>query len=531
MVFASLARKLAPVDEVSDKDVADAWRWFRLNGIGTQVMETLTLGTFLTAFALQLGASNAFIGLLAAAPYLANFGQLVGVYLVETLRNRRLVTVVAGFTARPLLFLLPLAALVPEPRWGLVLVFCIVLVRYFIGSIQGVAWNSLVRDLIDERQRGSFFGARVRVMTAIGMVMGLLAGVFADHWAKFDLGPQKWAYCVLFVIAGICGASAIWPLTWIKEPRMAPLAEPPKLLSMLGRPFQDPNFRNLMIFLVAWNFAVNLAAPFFTVHMFQRLQLNVFTVTALATTSQFANISVLAIFGRLTDRFSGKSVMAVAAPLFLLCVFSWVFTTRPADSNTTLALLAGIHLVTGVATAGITIASTTIAMRLAPAEHATAYLTANGLLTSLAAGIAPVVGGLTADFFIDQRLSLVFHWHSAQRDIAFETLKIEHWDFFFVLAGLVGLYALHRLSHVVEKGSVPERVVIGEFLAETKRNIQNISPVAGLKQLTEWPFVMVQRRILLSRLEAKRAALREQRRAGRRADKPESGGAADQTGD
>jgi hypothetical protein len=110
-------------------------------------------------------------------------------------------------------------------------------------------------------------------------------------------------------------------------------------------------------------------------------------------------------------------------------------------------------------------------------------------------------------------------------------LKIEHWDFFFVLAGLVGLYALHRLSHVVEKGSVPERVVIGEFLAETKRNIQNISPVAGLKQLTEWPFVMVQRRILLSRLEAKRAALREQRRAGRRADKPESGGAADQTGD
>ncbi|MEK9752628.1 MAG: MFS transporter [Rhodospirillaceae bacterium] len=331
---------------------------------------------------------------------------------------------------------------------------------------------------------------------------------------------------MLFVVAGICGALAIWPLARIREPRLAPALEPPKLTALLEKPFQDPNFRNLMIFLVAWNFAVNLAAPFFTVHMFQRLELNVFTVTALATTSQVANIAVLATFGRLTDRFSAKSVMAVSAPLFLLCVFAWVFTTRPAEATTTIALLAGIHLVTGIATAGVTIASTTIAMRLAPREHATAYLTANGLLTSLAAGIAPVLGGLTADFFINQRLSLVLHWHSAERDIAFETLKIEHWDFFFVLAGLFGLYALHRLSHVVEKGSVSERVVIGEFLAETKRNIQNISPVAGLKQLTEWPFAMIQRRVFRSRLEAVREARRQAR-----STPPPGGGASDQTGD
>ena len=268
MVYAWLSKKFPPVDEPTEKDTADAWRWFRLNGIGTQTMETLTLGTFLTAFALQLGASNAFIGLLAAAPYLANFGQLVGVYLVETHRNRLVIAVIAGLSSRPLLFLLPLAALIPEPRWGLILVFCIVLVRYFIGSILGVAWNSLVRDLIAEGQRGSFFGPRVRIMTAIGMVMGLAAGIFVDHWPKFDLGPQKWAYCVLFAVAGICGSAAIWPLTRIKEPRMAPAAEPPKMLSILRKPFQDANFRNLMIFLVAWNFSVNLAAPFFTVHMF-----------------------------------------------------------------------------------------------------------------------------------------------------------------------------------------------------------------------------------------------------------------------
>jgi len=491
-----MARRMTPVDTVGETEIADARRWLKLNGIGTQMMETLTLGTFLTAFALQLGASNLFIGLLAAAPYLANFGQLAGVYLVETVRNRRLVAIVAGLCSRPLLLVLPFAALIHDTRIGLTMIFFIILVRYCIGAMLGVAWNSMVRDLIPEDQRGQFFGGRMRVMMAIGMVAGLAAGAFVDKWPSFTPFDEKWAYACLFVVAGLCGTAALWPLSRVAEPRMAPAVEPPRLAQILKKLFQDVNFRNLMLFLASWNFAVNLAAPFFTVHMFQRLDLNVFTVTALATTSQLANIAVLSVVGRLTDRFSSKSVMAVSAPLFLLCIFAWVFTTRPNDLSTTLVLLGCIHVATGIATAGVTIASTTIAMRLAPSEHATAYLTANGLLSSLSAGIAPVIGGLTADFFIDKRISLVVHWHSALKDVAIETLKIEHWDFFFVLAGLFGVYALHRLSKVVEQGSVSERVVIGEFLAETRRNIQNVSPIAGLRQLTEWPFAMLQRRLL-----------------------------------
>ena len=38
-------------------------------------------------------------------------------------------------------------------------------------------------------------------------------------------------------------------------------------LSLLTTPLRDSNFRHLVLFLSSWNFAVNLAAPFFTVYM------------------------------------------------------------------------------------------------------------------------------------------------------------------------------------------------------------------------------------------------------------------------
>ncbi len=492
MVFARLMHGWRPTETVSAANLENSKRFLMLNGLGTQAMETLTLGTFLTAFALSLGAENVFIGLLAAAPHLASIGQLAGMYLVERFRNRRVISMIAGFISRPMLFLLALGALLSDHAVALGLVLFVILVRYCIGAIQGISWNSWIRDLIPVDQRGAFFSRRVRVMTIVGMVLGLATGLFLDRWVSFGLGPQKWAYFVIFTLAGSVGMVAVGFLARVSEPAMSPAPESPNILRMLRRPFQDTNFRNLMIFLAAWNFAVNLAAPFFTVHMFQRLELNVFTVTALATTSQITNILVLNTVGILTDRFSGKSVMSVSAPLLIICIFAWIFTTRPETATATLALLAGIHMVMGVATAGVTIASTTIAMRLAPSEHATAFMTANGLFSSAAAGIAPVIGGLTADFFADQKLSILIHWQGPVKELTLETFKVEHWDFFFLLAGLIGLYALHRLSLVKEEGSVDQTIVLTAFMAETKRTINNVSSVAGLRAATEWPFAIIQ---------------------------------------
>ncbi|HMP62966.1 MAG TPA: hypothetical protein PKA17_07770, partial [Phenylobacterium sp.] len=85
------------------------------------------------------------------------------------------------------------------------------------------------------------------------------------------------------------------------------------VLRLLRAPLRDENFRRLIVFLSSWQFAVNLASPFFTVYFVSQLNYPITFVIVLSVVSQAANIAVLRTWGQLSDRFSNKSVLHVAA--------------------------------------------------------------------------------------------------------------------------------------------------------------------------------------------------------------------------
>jgi MFS family permease len=210
-------------------------------------------------------------------------------------------------------------------------------------------------------------------------------------------------------------------------------------------------------------------------------------VIALTVLSQIMNLAFLRIWGKFTDQFSNKSVLALCGPLFLACILAWTFTTMPEKHLGTIPLLVAIHMFMGISIAGVTLASGNIALKSAPKEQATAYLAANGIVNSLAAGIGPILGGKFADFFAARELSLTLNWRSPVREVAFYTLNFQHWDFFFFLAFLIGLYSIHRLMKVREVGEVEEKIVINEFLSEIRRPLSNLSTVGGLRQMIVFP--------------------------------------------
>src|SRR3954465_4899374 len=75
------------------------------DGLATEAMSCLTEGAFLVALALQLGASNFQIGLLAALPTFTNVFQLTAIWLVQRYKSRRAITVISLFLARVPLFI------------------------------------------------------------------------------------------------------------------------------------------------------------------------------------------------------------------------------------------------------------------------------------------------------------------------------------------------------------------------------------------------------------------------------------------
>jgi MFS family permease len=493
-IMARLRTHLAPSDNFTLEEQREGIRWWMHNSIGSQVMDTLTVGAFLTAFALELGASTITIGLLAAIPHLTQVLQVAGVYLDDRWRNRRLICVLFTGASRPMFLLMAAAAFVQPTELALALFATAFAARYALTALMSCSWASWIRDLVPEAERGVLTGRRLVLMSLVSIVLGLLAAGFVDVWKAYSLGPAALAYAILFALAFIGGVASTWCMARMSEPHVPSNLMDLDLLARLRHPFHDANFRRLLTFTATWNFAINLAAPFFMVHMLKRLGLELSVVMALTLLSQAVNILVLQRWGDIADRLSNKSVLRVCAPLFIACIFAWTFTTFPERHALTIPLLVVIHVFTGFATAGVTVASGNIAMKLAPHGDATAYLATNSLLISLTAGVAPVIGGLLAHLFTERELSLILRWRTPQGALEFGTLSLSQWDFFFAIATAVGLVAIILLGRVREVGEVDEKVVLSEMYLQAKRFVQNVSSIAGLHQAGHFPFDKLRRR-------------------------------------
>jgi MFS family permease len=482
---------LRPQAEITAEKVEQGKRALIHDGAWANVVGALTSGVLLVGFALALGASDQIIGILAAIPFITQLAQLPAIRLIAALRRRKAITVIASSSGRVLLLLIALLPFLPERELALALLIGGQLAVCALSAVGGCAWNSWIHDLLPKQGLGDFFARRLFWSTAMGMAASLLAGWVIDHATTlFGEGHTVYAYSVISLLGAAAGFASSWWLTRVPEPRMrAPdPAARPALFAMLRAPLRDPNFRRLIVFMVAWNFATNLAAPFIPVYIVHQLGYDLGFVVVLAVLSQLANVTTLHLWGLIADRFSIKSVLAVAAPVFLACIFALPYTHTPERHALTMPMLVVLHLLMGGAAAGVGLGTGTIGMKLARDEDATAYLAALGLFGALAAGIAPIIGGALSQWFADKELSLLIHWRATALATDVVALRLRHWDFFFAIAFLLGLYAIFRLDKVREEGEVDQREVAREFMLEAQRCIRNLSTVAGLRVLTRAPF-------------------------------------------
>ncbi|MGD9638916.1 MAG: MFS transporter [Alphaproteobacteria bacterium] len=486
----SFFENIAPKEDVTDEELEAGIPWYFKDGVASQILDSITVGPFLIAFALDLGANNIVIGLLAAIPFLTQLFQLPAIFLIERTKARKAVTLAACAIYRPMLLVMGSAAFFLGSPFALPVLVSGFAGRYILGSISACSWNSWMKDFLPEDRIGKIFANRMFKMMVASVIISLVAAWFVDAWPKMFPDYSIYRYSILLVIAFISGVYGLTCMYHMPEPKMKSAGLQKSFVSKLLMPFKDHNFKNLMIFLGTWNFAVNLAAPFFTVHMLKRLEISITLVTILTILSQISNLMIIKSWGKIADNFSNKSVLTIAAPLFIGCIFAWTFTALPEKHHFTLLLLVLIHIFTGVATAGVTLATGNISLRLAPKGEATSYLSVNSLVNNLAAGIAPVFGGLFADFFSNKELSLMVSWKSGAEGLLLQTLNFRYWDFFFLFATIIGIYSIYRLFKIKEEGDVEENIVLHELMAEIRgnmRNFRNISSVSGIKMAIHFP--------------------------------------------
>ena len=478
---------LHPHEEITPQETRRGLVMLLGDGVCSQVMNVLTGGAFLIAFALHLGASNVVIGLLAAMGPMAQILQIASIFLIERTGLRKAAVVLSSFSSRlfwPLIAAIPW--LLPQSWWISMFLLCLLLF-FGLGSISNLAFNSWMQDFVPTEIRGDYFGKRMAIATIVGIVVSLLAAGGVDLLkSRF---PGVGVYSVFFLIGSGAGFAGVYFLIGIPEPKMTK-TQPRGLFTILIEPFQDLNFRQLLIFLGLWNFVNYLATPFFTVYMLRRIGLSMTIVLGLSVLSQVANVLFFQIWGRLADRFSNKSVLAVTVPLFILSIFLFPFTTMPEVYVMTMPFLVLIHGLSGISSAGVLLCTGNIALKLAPKGKATSYLATNALVSGMAATIAPVIGGLAADWYGQREFSVTLKWVSRPARNVVEALAMDlrGLDFVFMLAVVIGLYTLHRLVLVQEEGEAEEKIVLTEFYSLVRKAFRHISNVAGVRSLFEFPY-------------------------------------------
>jgi MFS family permease len=483
---------LRPSNSLTEPQLQSGLRWLTVQGTVAMGLDAITSGGFLAAYAIVLGASNLQIGVLAALPFIMQPLQLPAVILIERLGMRKAIAVVT-FAAIQLLWvpiaLIPFWMDVPSPG-AMALLLGLIALRSLISAPLNAAWNGWLKDLVPQKTMGQYFAKRLVYASLVGIVLSIGAGIFADIWHKQADGVQQASYgYAIALLAGALTLGVATPvaLLFMPEPTMTP---PPggrrSLLKALKTPFKDTNYRQVITFRFLWALAINLAVPFFAVYMLRDLGISVAVVMALTAVSQAANIVFLPVWGKMVDRLGAKGILLVSTSLYTLVVLGWTFTTMPDRYILTIPLLVLLHMLAGVATAGLNVSDGTLAFKLAPKGEATAYLAAASLAVNFGAALGPLLGGQFADHFAGRHFTININYSEPGTSFGLSPLDLTGFDFLFGVSFLLGLLTIGRLSRVKEEGETSPEMVLHELMASA-RHSRPMSTVPGSSMLASYP--------------------------------------------
>jgi MFS family permease len=489
---------LRPKQQLTEAEIKKGLKLVIGDGLAAEVMITFTGGAFLIAMALLMGASNFQIGLLAAMPMFTNIFQLLSIWLVRRFNNRRAVTVFSSLLARIPLIIIGGSVFFMASDSGVNVLLFFLFFYYLLGSIAGPSWNSWMKDLVPEKNLGEYFAKRTTYTQTLNVILSLGLALAVDY-IKSNL-PQfeLHAYGVMFITGGAIGIAGAFILSKVQEP--VSLVSKENLFSLFRKPLHDGNFRRLLAFNSAWTFALNIATPFFTVFMMKSLGLSLSYIIGLTIISQITGILTVRTWGAFADKYSNKTIIAISAPLYILCIIAWCFVGIYTQFYANVILLVIIHTSMGVATAGVNLSITNLGLKLAPQEDAIVYLSARNMVISFFGAIAPLIGGFLADYFMDRSLTINAEWISAGFQKTFYLLHLHEWNFLFLIGAFLALIAVELLVHVKEVGEVEKELVVRIMRHSMRTNLKDFFVIGILISWHEHLWDIIKKRLYLRQM-------------------------------
>jgi MFS family permease len=177
-------------------------------GLFAELINAFAGGALLTGWAIYLGASPLYTGLLVALPQIAQVLHVPGAWTTALLGHRRACLWLVGASRQVLLPLaiLPFLPIDDGARRGVLL--SVAGLAAVLGVLGNNAWVAWMGELVPKRIRGRYFGKRTGLCMLGGGLAAAAVGLLLD-WAR-TRGLVGATLAGLQVLACLCGVVTVW---------------------------------------------------------------------------------------------------------------------------------------------------------------------------------------------------------------------------------------------------------------------------------------------------------------------------------
>ena len=440
----------------------DSLRASVAEGMVAEVFTACAGATVLTGWALALKLGPFLVGVMTALPFFAQFIQFPAAWLTSTFGYRRVALVAVCLSRQVMLPLcvLPWLPLTLEGQQRLLVT--VAAVSAVLGVIGNNAWVAWMGELVPESLRGRFFGRRTALCTLGGTVASLVAGVLMDKLRP----PEGVGLGLPLLAAAACGVGVVTTLLMARQHDPAPHREKAKLdFHVALLPLRDERARRVLVYQVAWNAAVGLCAPFYTLHMLKNLKMGFVTMALYLAAVAGMRMLTAPFWGRLIDRLGAQPVLLACSLGIAFVPVIWLFPT----ATFLWPLLLDVVLA-GVLWSGHGLASFALPLSVAPRKGRPFYLAAFSTAGGLAYAAASALGGgvaslLPAEFTVGSHLWVNLH-------------------VLFVLSAVARLAAAFLAMRILEPGvrSVCSLGALVTLVSQRARAVRVPSPAPALAE-------------------------------------------------
>ena len=343
---------------------------------------------YVSPFAIALNATNPQIAFLTSIPLLlASLFQLVAAKFIDTYKKRKKIMLVVALIQSLIWFPLFLIPFLTKNVIFLIAFFSI----YWVAGFFGVpAWNSWMGDLVEENQRGRYFGLRNKVIGFFAFASLFGAGFLLNAFT--NINPFI-GFGVIFSIALIAKLFSFHNLRKIYEPRYIVERRDYFTFFDFVRKMRYTNYGKYTIFKFFFRFSVSISAPFFAVYMLRVLGFSYAQYTILIGIAAATSFLTMTYWGRYSDRFGNKKIMTVTALLVPFIPIMWIFSSS-------IVYLFFLQLVAGFIWAGFNLSSANFIFDAVPAPKRARCNAYYNVFNGVAIFIGASLGGFFANYII-----------------------------------------------------------------------------------------------------------------------------------